>query len=164
MAADPDRWSSYRRTGGELVDVTDALWDPRGETGVVSTTGDLIAFLDALLVDRSLLSAGALAEMRSYVNLFGNNTIQFGLGIFQERSGGGTFQGFAGGTLGTATATYSSNSGIILSAATNASNVGPGNVLKQLDAAIRGLEAWAPVADDGGALNPLGLGGRAHRR
>ena len=52
MAADPDRWSSYRRTDGELVDVTDALWDPRGETGVVSTTGDLIAFLDALLVDQ----------------------------------------------------------------------------------------------------------------
>jgi D-alanyl-D-alanine carboxypeptidase len=152
MAADPDRWSSYRQSDGEYVDVTHARWDPRGETGVVSTTGDLIAFLDALLVDRTLLSAAALAEMRSYVNLFGNNTNQFGLGIFQQRDSGGTFQGFAGGTLGTGTATYHGNSGIILSAAANASGVGVGDVVKQLDQAIRGLAAWAPVDDDGGAI------------
>jgi Ca2+-binding RTX toxin-like protein len=86
------------------------------------------------------------------MSMFGGSANQFGLGIFQQRELGATFQGFGGGTLGTGTATFHSSSGAILSAAANASGIGVSEAVKQLDQTIRGLAAWAPVDDDGGGV------------
>lgn len=157
FAPDGKRLSSYARQDGRLVDVTDALWAPKGESGVVSTTHDLIAFERALLVDRTLLSESALAAMTNWVKLYTVDGIvqSFGLGIFQhDPKNGLIYQGFSGGTLGTSTSTFCNplDDSVISIAATVAGASG-GDNLRALDAILRGLDAWAPVVDDGSALD-----------
>ncbi len=153
LAPDPDRWSSYADRGGEYVDVTHALWTPHGESGVVSTTSDLIAFLKALLVDKTLLSPDALAEMTDYVNVLNTTNNQFGLGIFRQRTDGVRVEGFAGGTLGTSSATwYDANFGTFVSLAGNVDDMKASNAATALDAAIHNLEVWAPIDDTGGPI------------
>jgi D-alanyl-D-alanine carboxypeptidase len=154
--SDPLRLSSYAREDGRLVEVTDALWAPKGESGVISTTHDLIAFERALLVDKTLLPADALAAMTNWVKLFtqSGDIVSFGLGIFQhDLKNGQIFQGFAGGTLGTSTVTYCNpdDDSVIAMAVTVAGAPSDANA-KQLDTILRGLDAWAPVEDDGSAL------------
>ena len=67
--ADPKRLSSYDKDGNRLVDVTDATWEARGESGVVSTTSDLIAFERALLIDKTLLSNSASRQSKETQSL-----------------------------------------------------------------------------------------------
>ena len=136
--------------------MTDALWAPKGESGVISTTHDLIAFERALLVDKTLLPEDALEAMTDWVKLYSQSgdIVSFGLGIFQhDLKNGQIFQGFAGGTLGTSTVTYCNpfDNSVIAIAATLAGVTSNDNAM-QLDTILRGLDAWAPVVDDGSAL------------
>ena len=65
----------------------------------------MIAFLKALLVDGTLLSPAMLAEMTDFSAVGGG--FAFGLGLYRVSTGGGrTVIGFAGGTLGTSSATW----------------------------------------------------------
>ena len=82
---DPLRLSSYQERDGELVDVTDARLVPRGESGVASTTADMIAFLKALLVDGTLLPPAMLAEMTDFSGVGGG--FAFGLGLYRVSTG-----------------------------------------------------------------------------
>ncbi|MEI6099783.1 MAG: serine hydrolase domain-containing protein, partial [Alphaproteobacteria bacterium] len=67
LATGDDRLHSYGiLPDGTVMDVTRALWEMRGEAGVVSTNDDMVAFLRALLVDKTLLGAEALAEMTDF--------------------------------------------------------------------------------------------------
>ncbi|APX10599.1 serine hydrolase domain-containing protein [Tateyamaria omphalii] len=50
----------------QIIDVTDAPLDFGASGGVVSTTSDMIRFLDALLVSRALLSPGQMEEMLDF--------------------------------------------------------------------------------------------------
>ncbi len=151
FAADPKRLSSYDKDGGRLVDVTHATWQARGESGVVSTTHDLIAFERALLVDKTLLSDWAFGEMTDFVKLYPG--IYFGLGLFEHTVSGGILEGFAGGTLGTSTVTYTNPfDGTSVAMAANLVNVDSDTNAFQLYQAMRTLDAWAPVVDDGSPL------------
>jgi D-alanyl-D-alanine carboxypeptidase len=105
------RLSSYLENPatGELVDVTRAQWEMRGEAGIASTTTDMNSFLRALLVDKTLLGPAALAEMMEFVPTGANDQIDtgFGLGLVKFAFiGGDTYLGFTGGTLGTSSSTY----------------------------------------------------------
>lgn len=108
FAPDPARVSSYVEHSGELIDVTDFVYETDGEGGVISTTSDMMTFLSALLVDQTLLSDDALAIMTDFsagwVDARGF-AVANGL-VAQEVPDLGTFVGFAGGTLGTDSATY----------------------------------------------------------
>ena len=148
--ADPKRLSSYDKDGNRLVDVTDATWEARGESGVVSTTSDLIAFERALLIDKTLLSDSAFAEMTDFTRLYSG--IYFGLGLFQHTVAGGVLEGFAGGTLGTSTATYANPfDDTVLAFAANLVDVDSDTNVKQLYQILRGLGAWDPI-DSGSPL------------
>jgi D-alanyl-D-alanine carboxypeptidase len=104
------RLSSYLADQtGTLVDVTRAPWEMRGEAGIASTTIDMVAFLKALFVDKTLLGEAALAEMTQYVPTGTSDTLDTGFGLGLVRIGiigGDTYLGFTGGTLGTAASTY----------------------------------------------------------
>lgn len=94
---------------GEMIDVTRAKWEWRGETGIVSTCADLVKFLSALFVDKTLLNVASLAEMTKFVPTGANEVTDtgFGLGLMKFAfNGGKTFCGLTGGTLGTASSTY----------------------------------------------------------
>lgn len=149
LADDPDRLSSYRLVNGTLQDVTDSLWAPKGESGVVSTTTDLISFLSALLVDGSLLSNDMLTEMLDFTNTGGGNA--FGLGIFRLPTSGVTVYGFAGGTLGTSSVTwYDPTTQTFVSMTGTLANTPCSTTAAQLDAALRNVGAWA--LPDGGPV------------
>lgn len=146
---DPQRLSSYRVDGGRLVDVTNGLWVPKGESGVVSTTSDLIAFLSALLREQTLLSPAMLDEMLGFVNTGGGNA--FGLGIFRYPVSGRDLYGFAGGTLGTASATwFDPTADIFVSMGASLSSVPASAAATALQTTLRALEAWAQP--DGGPV------------
>lgn len=141
LAADPDRLSSYRLDNGVLEDMTGSLWAPKGESGVVSTTTDLIAFLSALLVDGSLLSNDMLDEMLTFANTGGGNA--FGLGIFRQPTSGVTVYGFAGGTLGTSSVTwYDPASQTFVSMTGTLAGTNCAAAAAQLDAALRSISGW----------------------
>jgi D-alanyl-D-alanine carboxypeptidase len=110
LGTDDPRLSSYLADQtGALVDVTRAPWEMRGEAGIASTTTDMVAFLKALFVDKTLLGDAALAEMMQYIPTGTNDTLDtgFGLGLVKiGLIGGDTYLGFTGGTLGTAASTY----------------------------------------------------------
>jgi D-alanyl-D-alanine carboxypeptidase len=146
---DPQRLSSYRLDGGSLVDVTDDRWVARGESGVASTTGDLIAFISALMLDRTLLSDAMLDEMLSFTTIGTGNA--FGLGIFRQQVSGSTVYGFAGGTLGTSSVTwYDPANGTFVSMAGTLAGVDCGQAAKQLQVTLRSLSDWA--MPDGGPV------------
>lgn len=150
LAADPDRLSSYRLENGALQDMTDNLWAPKGESGVVSTTTDLISFMSALLVDGTLLSDDMLNEMLTFTNTGGGNA--FGLGIFRQPSSGVTVYGFAGGTLGTSTVTwYDPASQTFVSMAGTLAGTNCALSAAQLDAALRNISGWD--LPDGGPVD-----------
>lgn len=130
---------------GQSLDVTDALLDFGAAGGVVSTTADMISFLDALLVSRTLLSPDQLAEMldfRAPDGTPGINGESLGLSsgtIFDQQ-----IIGFQGGTLGTNTATFLHvDSGTIISIAATHSGAEPTELLVSAFAAIFFDEAWA---------------------
>ena len=149
--SDPLRLSSYELRDGERVDVTDARWVTRGEAGVASTTSDMIAFLSALLVDRTLLPPDMLAEMTDFTSVGGG--FAFGLGLYRVATGGGrTVIGFSGGTLGTSSATwYDPGSGTFVSMAATQDTASTNAPARLFGSDLDGLAAW-DVADDGGRL------------
>lgn len=106
--ADPARLHSYARYDGETLDVTGLHLMSEGEGGVISTTGDMIRFLSALLVDKTLLSPGALAVMTDLSA--GSEDADGGLAAnglaVIPVEGLGTFVGFSGGTAGMQTSTF----------------------------------------------------------
>ena len=104
FAPDPLRLSSYQSQDGDLVDVTHARFKPKGESGVVSTTADMIAFMKALLVDRTLLSDAMYDQMTDFQPSGGG--FSHGLGLWQISVGGETVIGRGGGALGTSSGTW----------------------------------------------------------
>ena len=152
--SDP-RLSSYLADQtGELVDVTRAQWELRGEAGIASTTEDMSRFLKALFVDKTLLGDAALAELTTFVPTGANEVIDtgFGLGLVKFAFiGGDTYYGFTGGTLGTSSSTYLNiNTGEIVAVGATGSEVdtaeGAFNVLQSLDSKL------FDITDDGGPL------------
>ena len=94
---------------GTEIDVTRALWEMQGEAGVVSTNGDMTRFLQALLVDKTLLGEDALSQMTDFfkTDVGPGYHADFGLGLVRiVLDDGPTFIGFSGGTLGTGSSTY----------------------------------------------------------
>ena len=157
LGTDDPRLSSYLEnpTNGQLIDVTRAQWEMRGEAGIVSTTADMVKFLQALFVDKTLLNAASLAEMTKFVPTGANESIDtgFGLGLVKFAFiGGDTYYGFTGGTLGTASSTYVNlTTGAIVALGATSSEVdtlsGGFSVLQ----ALEGNAAWN-IVDDGSAL------------
>ncbi len=155
LGTDDPRLSSYLADQtGQLVDVTRAQWELRGEAGVASTTADMTRFLKALLVDKTLLNDASLAQMTDFVPTGANDVIDtgFGLGLVKFAFiGGDTYYGFTGGTLGTASSTYLNiNTGEVVAVGATGSEVdtmeGAFNVLQSLDTSL------FTITDDGSPL------------
>lgn len=157
LASGDPRLSSYLTTEtGEVIEVTDALWDTRGESGVVSTTADMTTFLRGLLVDKTLLGEAALAQMTDFqVNAsFGGGTSGFGLGLVEIRLDDGTTAiGFTGGTLGTSSSTYlDTATGTIIATAATGPDVDSASAALMLLQATAADPAWTPVTDYGSPI------------
>lgn len=158
FAPDPDRLSNYAQLPGDPtpIDVTAAPWFPLGDGEVISTTEDMIRFVRALLVDRTLLGPEAFAEMTAFQPMGpdGGAGLGFGLGLLKVAlDDGRVLVGFNGGTLGTETATFlDADSGAIVSVAGTLSGTQstPGAVA--LLAGLATDAAWTPVEDDGGPV------------
>ncbi len=154
------RLSSYLENPatGTLVDVTRAPWEMRGEAGVVSTTTDMIKFLKALLVDKTLLGPAALAEMEGYIDTGSGPGFSsfFGLGLVKIAiEGGATYVGFTGGTLATASSTYIDlETGAIASLGATSEALDTASGALTVLQALQQNTAWQPGADDGG---PVGI-------
>lgn len=150
--ADPKRLSSYHSEDGDLIDVTDAPYHPKGETGVVSTTADMIAFLQALLVDRTLLSDDMYAQMTDFKQT--NGGYWHGLGLWKIPIGGGQFvYGRGGGALGTSSGTwYNPANGTFVALAATVDAADTNANARSFVAQIAGTAAWSLV-DDGQPLD-----------
>lgn len=165
LGTDDPRLSSYLENPatGELIDVTRAPWEMRGEAGIASTSADMVKFLQALFVDKTLLNAASLAEMTEFVPTGANDVIDtgFGLGLVKFAFiGGDTYYGFTGGTLGTASSTYLNlNTGAVVAIGATGSEVdtlaGGFSVLQ----ATLADPTWN-IVDDGSALQIVS--GAAH--
>lgn len=157
FGSDDPRLSSYAiDPTGAAIDVTDAPFVLGGEGGVISTTSDMIGFLRALLVDRSLLGEEALAQMMSFqpIDSLPGEAAGFGLGLASIRlDDGRDLVGFTGETLGANSSSYLDlASGTFVSVAGTRPDVdSQGGSLAMIDAVRRSL-AWAPVADDAGPI------------
>lgn len=84
--------SSYTHHNGELVDVTHIPIDDAGDGGVVSTTADMIKFMQALVLDQTLLPESQLDNLEQFFDAIG----------FSKDD----IVGHNGGTLGTTSGTY----------------------------------------------------------
>lgn len=149
---DPARLSSYLEGDAGPIDVTYVLQDQYAEGGVISTTADMTTFLQALLVDQTLLSPEALGQMLTFGET-DTDGMGFGLGlIVLQDAEFGTLVGFAGGTLGTDSATFLHlETGRILSTAVTTVDLDFG-ALSGLTAALELVAedpAWAPSDADG---------------
>ncbi|NVK95811.1 serine hydrolase [Ruegeria pomeroyi] len=116
---------------GTPLEVTNVPINLGGAGGVVSTTADMIRFLDALLVSKTLLSPEMLAQMTDYRD--GDNQPSGngnGLGLGATELNGQHFVGFFGGTLGTNSGTILHvESGTIVSVAVTHSGVEPSTLV-----------------------------------
>jgi D-alanyl-D-alanine carboxypeptidase len=107
-----DGLHGYTAQVSGIFDSTFLKFDKFAEGGVVSTSDDMIKFVRALLVDKTLLPALQLAEMKDYsvLQVLDQGVIRFGLGLIEvEPAGQGKITGFSGGTFGHASHTYVSN-------------------------------------------------------
>jgi D-alanyl-D-alanine carboxypeptidase len=152
------RLSSYLTDEtGEVIDVTNALWETRGEGGVVSTTADMTTFLNALLVDKTLLGDAALAEMMDFQNPEAGvgGASDFGLGLVRiVLDDGTTAIGFTGGTLGTASSTYLDiQTGTIISTAGTSPDLDSAQAALTILQTVTADANWTPVDDDGSPLS-----------
>ncbi len=160
LGTDDPRLSSYLENPatGELIDVTRAQWEMRGEAGVVSTTTDMISFLKALFIDKTLLGPEALADMMDGLSTGANDQIAtfFGLGLVKfTLANGHTFVGFTGGTLGTVSSTYLDlETGMVISLAGTAEDVDTTLGGLKLFEALEAAAAWSPN-DDGSPLRMM---------
>jgi D-alanyl-D-alanine carboxypeptidase len=167
LGTDDPRLSSYLEDQtGQLVDVTRAQWEMRGEAGIASTTEDMVRFLKALLVDKTLLSDAALAELTEFVPTGANDVIDtgFGLGLVKFAFiGGDTYYGFTGGTLATASSTYLNiNTGDVVAVGATGSEVdtleGAFTVLQSLDDNLFNIgDDRSPLRFMSGSANALDL-------
>lgn len=112
---------------GTPLEVTNVPINLGGAGGVVSTTADMIRFLDALLVSETLLDPAMLAQMTDFRDADnqpdGNGN---GLGLGSSEINGQHFVGFFGGTLGTNSGTILHvESGTVVSVAVTHSGVEP---------------------------------------
>lgn len=130
---------------GDILDVTDVPIDFGAAGGVVSTTSDMIRFMDALLVSRTLLPPDQLEEMLDFRAEDGTPSLDGeSLGLSSGIAYGQQFIGFAGGTLGTNTATFLHvESGTVFSIATNRSNTEPTDLLLAAFSTIYNDDSWA---------------------
>jgi|GEM_PF-4015427 len=158
LASGDPRLSSYiiDRETGETIDVTNALWETRGESGVVSTTADMTTFLRGLLVEKALMGDAALAEMMDFQNPEAGvgGTSDFGLGLVRIILDDGTTAiGFTGGTLGTSSSTYlDTRTGTIISAAATSPDVDSASTALALLQTVTADANWTPTDDDGSPL------------
>jgi D-alanyl-D-alanine carboxypeptidase len=131
---DADRLHGYNPDQtGQLVDATYFNWDPAAEGGAISTTHDMIKFLQALFTDRTLLNAATIIEMTKPISqIIGEATVgdvhfqggYFGLGMLTLQLDGDTFYGFNGGTLTSLTSSYlSATTGNVVSVAGNLAQI-----------------------------------------
>lgn len=169
LGTDDPRLSSYLENPatGELVDVTRVQWEMRGEAGIASTTTDMISFLRALFVDKTLLGNAALADMMEFVPTGANEQIDtgFGLGLVKFAFiGGDTYLGFTGGTLGSASSTYlNTTTGIAISVAATSSELdtlgGGFTVLEAIEeqSAFNVVDDGSPLQFLSGSANDLAL-------
>lgn len=148
-----NRLSSYADLGdGQLLDVTQIPFHLTGTGGVVSTTSDMIRFMDALLVSKTLLPPEMLTKMTDFRAADGTPSLDGdGMGLSSGVLYGQQFIGFQGGTLGSNTATLLNvEAGIIMSVATSHSNADPVDLMLSAFAAIYEDDNWAsfdPGAD-----------------
>ncbi|MFK7882179.1 serine hydrolase [Roseobacter sp.] len=129
----------------KTLEVTDAPLDFGAAGGVVSTTADMIRFIDALLVSRTLLSLDQLEDMLDFRTPDGTPGLDGeSLGLSSGTLFGQQIIGFQGGTLGTNTATFLHvASGTIISIAATHSGAEPTELLVSAFTAIFGDESWA---------------------
>jgi D-alanyl-D-alanine carboxypeptidase len=163
LASSDPRLSSYITDAGtgETIDVTNAQWETRGESGVVSTTADMTTFLRGLLVDKTLLGVAALAEMMDFQNPEAGvgGASDFGLGLVRIILDDGTTAiGFTGGTLGTASSTYLDiGTGTIISTAGTSPDLDSASAALALLKTVTTDANWAPAADDSGPVSVTGI-------
>lgn len=147
---DPLRLSSYAATDDGPLDVTGILQDKFAEGGAISTTADMITFMNALLVDQSLLSPEALAQMVDFQPA--EEGMAFGLGLMaMDHPELGLLVGFAGGTAGTDTASYLQvDTGRIVSTAVTMADLEAGAVISAMAslALVADTPAWSPEGAD----------------
>ncbi len=133
---------------GETIDVTDFALDLGAEGGVVSSTGDMIRFMNALLLSKTLLPPAQLAEMTNFteveVDPATGSTSSFGLGLSMETINGQQFIGFSGTSLGTNTSTVLHvQSGTIVSVVETQSETSDQSLAQEAFNAIFNDDAWA---------------------
>lgn len=126
-----DRSHGYVVNGdGSLMDATGLKVDIGGDGGLITTTGDLTRFLDALFTRKILLSDADLVRMTQPLTVVGKldgGTVTFGLGMSSFRLTGDTFHGFSGGEATNQSATYwSATTGSIVSTVENRDRVPDG--------------------------------------
>ncbi|MGB0905333.1 MAG: serine hydrolase, partial [Mangrovicoccus sp.] len=136
---DPLRLHSYLDLDGELEDVSDLPSDRFAEGGAISTTADMITFLDTLLIEESLLSPESLIQMTD-MQPSEMPGMSFGLGLVMiEFAPDVHVIGFDGGTPGTNASSFiHMESGTILSAAASIAEFSGGfnALLGALDATL----------------------------
>jgi D-alanyl-D-alanine carboxypeptidase len=140
-----------KNADGSFHDVTDAKWDKFAEGGVVSTTADMIKFLQALLVGEKLLPPAQLAEMKKFLLISSSSGLNynFGLGLVEiDIPGAGKHFGFNGGTLGHLTSTFlSQDTGNVASVGVTFAD--SGITIEQASLALLQLAksnpAWKPI-------------------
>jgi D-alanyl-D-alanine carboxypeptidase len=141
-----------------LIDLTFARLDDSTAGGVVSTTADMVAFLRALLVEKTLLDDVQLAKMQDYavVGSGSAQTTRFGLGLFELAfAGQDALSGFSGGSVGHSSSTYlSRETGAIISLDVSkaGSSVGVGAIRTIIDtiksdALWQGIPAFDAASD-----------------
>lgn len=133
-------------SAGQPLDVTEIPIDLGAAGGVVSTTSDMIRFLDALLVSRTLLPPEQMEEMLDFRAPDGTPSVEDGesFGLSSGVVFGEQFVGFQGGTLGTNTATFvHPASGTIVSIAASHSQSEVADLMINAFAAIFNDDAWA---------------------
>ncbi|QBF33582.1 serine hydrolase [Thalassococcus sp. S3] len=159
LETEEGRLRSYTDLGlGSPVDVTDIPLIVGASGGAVSTTSDMIRFLDALLVSKSLLSPKMLAEMTEFRDTDGNPSLDgFSLGLASGTLHGQQFIGFHGGTLGTNSSTFLHvQSGTIISVASTHSDADPTKMLFDVFTALLADQNWAHFDADADHFSIIG--------
>ncbi len=157
---DANRLKSYYPLGDdELLDVTWLGLDRFAEGGGISNTADMTTFLNALLVEQSLLPEESLSLMTDFV--LTDQGYEFGLGLAKFNiSEDRHLVGFSGGTSGTDSATFLHlESGAILSAAVNRPDLAYGSVsaLVGMIETVLPDNAWVEANEGSGRVRVEGV-------
>ena len=133
---------SYLDVNGQFLDVTDLPIAEFGESGVISTTGDMIRFMKALIIDGTLVPE---SQMKALEEFFSPDSEPEGVG----------FIGHGGATFGTHSMTYvHMPSGTIVSA-TETMRYGQTEVSAEVGRALDALlenPAWTADYADLGSI------------